>query len=365
MKIRKFAASALCVCSFLTPFTMVNANPNSSSLSAVQTQSTQMEELKQHFNKGEFSHIVDVLAPLEKKTPGQYNMFVSALMNIDLDDAEEAAEKYINEHSDNFKAYHMHASVMGAQASSSIFSALGYAKKAKKSLEKAVEIAPDNVEVYQALMQFHMMAPSIAGGDMDEAALLAQKITELDEEDGQFAFAKLYLEDDKEKEAKALFASLIENESTQIRARMELGSFYLFDEQYAASYDTLAPLADIQLAPVPKTNAEAWKSYQESKSTLMYGTYRLGQLAVESGEYTEAGISALEGYLKEYATTEIDTENLPTPNWAQLRLAELFLNANNIDEAQRVVNSLTDEDDERFTKVLKKIKKALKKRAAV
>jgi len=365
MKLRKIAASALCACTLLTPFSLVAANSNTSESSAVQTQSTQMEALKQRFNKGEFSHIVDVLEPLNNKTPGQYNMLISALMNIDLDDAEEAAENYINEHSNNFKAYHMHANVMGAQASSSIFSALGYAKKAKKSLEKATEIAPDNVEVYQALMQFHMMAPSIAGGDMDEAALLAQKITELDEVDGQFAFARLYLEDDKEKEAKALFASLIENESTQIRARMELGSFYLSDEQFAASYDTLAPLADIQLAPVPKADTEAWESYQESKSTLMYGTYRLGQLAVESGNYTDAGISALEGYLQEYASTDIDTENLPSPNWAQLRLAELLLNANNIDEAQRVVNSLAAENDERFAKILKKIKKALKKRAAV
>ena len=355
---------AACVCALLTPFSYVAAESHDDSpTNAVESNNEEML-LKGYFKQGEFSRIVDTLAPIKSKTPQQYSMLVSSLMNIDLDDAEEAAEQFIDAHSDNYKAYHMHASVMGAQASSSIFSALGYAKKAKESLETAVNIAPDNIEVYQALMQFHMMAPSIAGGDMEEAALLAQKISDLNEVDGQFAFARLYLQGDKQTEAKALYASLIENDNTQIRARMELGSFYLSEEEYAASYDVLAPLAVLKLPSVSKSSDEAWESYQENKSTLMYGQYRIGHLAVESGDYTKAGIDALEGYLTEYAVADIDTEGLPSINWAQLRLAELYLNADKIDEAQRVVNELGEESDKRFVKILKKIKKTIKKRAA-
>lgn len=363
MNYRKLLVAA-CACALITPSSYVMAESHDdSAVTAVEPSSEEML-LKNYFKQGEFSRVVEALEPVKSKTPQQYNMLVSSLMNIDLDDAEEAAEQFIEAHSDNYKAYHMHASVMGAQASSSIFSALGYAKKAKASLETAIEIAPDNIEVYQALMQFHMVAPSIAGGDMDEAALLAQKISEINEVDGQFAFARLYLQDDKEQEAKALFDSLIENKDTQIRARMELGSFYLSEEQFTASFNTLAPLANVELERVSKDNAEEWDSYQENKSTLMYGRYRLGLLAVNSGTYTEEGINALEGYLQEYASTDIDTENLPTPNWAQLRLAELYLNANAIEDANRVVSALSVQKDERFAKILKKIKKALKKRAA-
>ena len=365
MKISNLAATALCTVSFLTPASSPYAYANEDERAAIENTTAQDEALKQSFERGEFSKIVETLQPLKNKTPKQYNMLISALMNTDLDEAEEAAEDFIHVHGNNFKAYHMHASVMGAQASSSIFSALGYAKKAKKSLEKAVEIAPDNIAVYQALMQFHLMAPSIAGGDMDEAVKLTQKIAELDATEGQFALARVYLEDGKETEAKAVFEKLIEDEATQIRGRVELGSFYLGDKQYASSYDILTPLADVEIAEVEKKESEAWEAYQEAKSNLLYGKYRLGQVAVESGKYTTVGINALEGYLEDYATTNIDRKSLPSTKWAQLRLAELYLNANRIDEAQRMVNLLDGEHDERFSKILKKINKGIKKRAAV
>ena len=365
MKISNLAATALCAVSFLTPASSLYAYANEIERAAIENTTAQDEALKQSFERGEFSKIVETLQPLKNKTPKQYNMLISALMNTDLDEAEEAAKDFIHVHGNNFKAYHMHASVMGAQASSSIFSALGYAKKAKKSLEKAVEIAPDNIAVYQALMQFHLMAPSIAGGDMDEAVKLTQKIAELDATEGQFALARVYLEDGKETEAKAVFEKLIEDKATQIRGRVELGSFYLGDKQYASSYDILTPLADVEIAEVEKKESEAWEAYQEAKSNLLYGKYRLGQVAVESGKYTTVGINALEGYLEDYATTNIDRKSLPSTKWAQLRLAELYLNANRIDEAQRMVNLLDGEHDERFSKILKKINKAIKKRAAV
>lgn len=365
MKISNLAATVLCAVTFLTPVSSLNAYANESERAAIENTAAQDEALKQSFERDEFSKVIETLKPLKNKTPKQYNMLISALMNTDLDEAEEAAEDFIHVHSNDFKAYHMHASVMGAQASSSIFSALSYAKKAKKSLEKAVEIAPDNIAVYQALMQFHLMAPSIAGGDIDEAVKLTQKISELDIKEGQFALARVYLEDGKEAEAKALFAKLIEDETTQIRGRVELGSFYLGDKQYASSYEILTPLVDVELAEVEKKGSEAWEAYQKTKSNLLYGKYRLGQVAVESGEYTNVGINALEGYLEDYATTNIDTESLPSTKWAQLRLAELYLNADRIDEAQRMVNLLESEHDERFSKILKKINKAIKKRAAV
>lgn len=362
---RKSTVSALYACSILLMPSAAITQSYAATQSVVTASADEVARLKAYFKQGDFNYVVESLEAVEGKSPEQHNMLISAQMNIDLDDAEEAAEQFIQDYSDNYKAYHTHASVMGAQASSSIFSALGYAKKAKKSLEKAVEIAPEEVAVYQALMQFHLMAPSIAGGDMDEATTLAQTISKLDATEGQFALAKVYLEKDKQAEAEVIFASLIEDDSTHIRARVELGSFYLSDEQYAASYDTLLPLSDTDVDAVSKANNAAWDTYQERKANLMYGKYRLGQVAVESGEYTASGINALKSYLEDYQVATIDTEGLPTANWAQLRLAELLLNADKVNEAQNVVEAIKEEQDERFAKTLKKIKKALKKRAAV
>ncbi|WP_334014509.1 hypothetical protein [Alteromonas sp. S167] len=106
-------------CALLTPFSYVEAESHDDNpINAVESNKEEML-LKRYFKQGEFSRIVDTLAPIKSKTPQQYSMLVSSLMNIDLDDAEEAAEQFIDAHSDNYKAYHMHASVMGAQASSS------------------------------------------------------------------------------------------------------------------------------------------------------------------------------------------------------------------------------------------------------
>ena len=362
---RKSTVSALCACSILLMPAAAITQSHAAAQDVATANADEVARLKTYFKQGDFKYVVESLEAVKGKSPEQHNMLISALMNIDLDDAEEAAEQFIQDYSDNYKAYHTHASVMGAQASSSIFSALGYAKKAKESLEKAVEIAPEEVAVYQALMQFHLMAPSIAGGDMDEAMTLAQTISKLDATEGRFALAKVYLEKDNQAEAEAIFASLIEDDSTQIRARVELGSFYLGNEQYAASYDTLLPLSDTDVAAVSKADTEAWDTYQKRKASLMYGKYRLGQVAVESGEYTTSGINALKSYLEDYQIATIDTEGLPTANWAQLRLAELLLNADKVNEAQNLVEAIKEEKDERFAKTLKKIKKALKKRAAV
>ncbi|GFD70310.1 lipopolysaccharide assembly protein LapB [Alteromonas sp. KUL106] len=361
---RKLTVSVLCLCSLIILPSTIVAQSLAKDQSSVPGSVGDIEVLQTYFKQGDFKYVVETLESIKEKSPEQHNMLISALMNIDLDDAEEAADQFIQYYSNNYKAYHTHASVMGAQASSSIFSALSYAKKAKESLEKAVEIAPDEVAVYQALMQFHLMAPSIAGGDTDEAMRLAQTISKLDPAEGQFALANVYLNEDKQAEAEAIFASLIKDNNTQIRARVELGSFYLGNEQYAASYNTLLPLSETDLAPVAKTDGEEWDTYQKRKASLMYGKYRLGQVAVESGEYTDLGITTLKSYLKDYETATIDTDGLPTAKWAQLRLAELLLNANNLSEAQEVVEAIKEDKDERFSKTLKKIKKALKKRAA-
>ena len=62
-----------------------------------------VETLKNYFKKEDFNYIVETLEAVESKSPEQHNMLISALMNIDLDDAEEAAEQFIEDYSDNYK----------------------------------------------------------------------------------------------------------------------------------------------------------------------------------------------------------------------------------------------------------------------
>ena len=50
-------------------------------------------------------------------------------------------------------------------------------------------------------------------------------------------------------------------------------------------------------------------------------------------------------------------------NWAHLRLAELRLNANDVEQAKNALASIQGEEDKRFAKILKGLKKQLNKKA--
>ena len=309
------------------------------------------------FKEGKYEQIIETLEDEKNKSPERYFTYISALMKTDLDDAEGAAEDLLVAYPDNYRVYLMHASVMGAQAGESIFSALGYAKKARKSLEKATEVAPDEIQTYQALFQYHLFVPSIAGGDMDTAKSLVEKIAALDSNEGLFAEAKYLLADGKKEQGIVILQSLAEKPETQVEARYVLGDRYMSDEAYQLAVETLQPLMSIELEAVSEEDESAWETYSDNRYNQLYGFYRLGQSAVLSGEFTELGIQALETYLTEFPGTSINTEGLPSLNWANLRLAELYLNAKNKDQARLALQRIEGKEDDHFGKLLKGLKK--------
>ena len=322
-----------------------------------------LASLQERFSDGDYTFVIDALEDKNAKTTEEYNLLISALMNEDLDDAEEVAEQFVEEYNNDYRAYHMYASVMGAQASSSIFSALGYAEKAKASLEKAVTIAPEKVEVYQALMQFHIAAPSIAGGDTEEAKKLVDKIAEIDATEGLFSKAYFLMSEGEKEKAVDIYKTLAESQNEQARALSDLGNHYLQDEDYKSAFDTLMPFMTMNIAEVNDKTSSDWEAYERDVFNVLYGQYRLGLAAVKSGEQTQVGIRALMQYLEAVKTTNIDTADLPSTNWANLRLAELLLNDNQLAEANETLMSINSSNSERFNKILKGVKKSLKKRA--
>ena len=326
-----------------------------------QTESSD-EQLKRLLQAGNFQSVINQLDDIPNKTRTQFNLLISAQMNVDLDDAEASADDFIQAYSNDYRAYHMHANVMGAQASSSIFSAIGYAKKAKKSLETAVTIAPKEPAVYQALMQFHVMAPSIAGGDMEEAKKLVEKIAQLDETEGAFARASYLAADDNQAQATNILAELANQPENRIRALYELGNLHINNEQYKEAFEALSSLPSAQVPAAEESDEKAWNAYSTNKFSQLHGSYRIGWLAVKTNQYTESGINALTHYLSEIDATDIDTQQLPSKNWANLRLAELFINEGNIPMAQQVIARIEDDSDKRLLKILKQLKKQLKKR---
>lgn len=98
------------------------------------------------------------------------------------DEAEDHAKKAVELDGDNAENLMLLGHIMGIKArDGSKLSAIGRAKTAKGSYEKAVKLEPDNLQARIWLVNFHRNAPGFAGGDKDEARRQAEAIAGIDQ----------------------------------------------------------------------------------------------------------------------------------------------------------------------------------------
>ncbi|HWG50477.1 MAG TPA: tetratricopeptide repeat protein [Candidatus Acidoferrales bacterium] len=71
------------------------------------------------------------------------------------------------------------------------FEKIGMAKTIRKEAERAVAADPRNLDALESLMEFHIEAPGMVGGDKDKARELSMRIAELDSVRGNFARAAI------------------------------------------------------------------------------------------------------------------------------------------------------------------------------
>jgi tetratricopeptide (TPR) repeat protein len=74
---------------------------------------------------------------------------------------------------------------------SSFLTAPGYATKARKSFERAVELDPTNLEALSDLFEYYLEAPGILGGGLEKAEALAARFAKLDSAEYHWALARL------------------------------------------------------------------------------------------------------------------------------------------------------------------------------
>lgn len=143
---------------------------------------------------------------------------------------------------------------------SSPFTAMGNASKARQYFEKAVQLDPRNVEALNDLFEYYLEAPGFLGGGIDKAAALAEKVKALDPVEGHWTQAKLA---EKRKEFSSAEASLrraAELAPQQVGRILDLGKFFSKQGRFDESDQQFKQAA--QMAPNdPKvlfTTAETW-----------------------------------------------------------------------------------------------------------
>ncbi len=202
-------------------------------------------------------------------------------------------------------AHYLAGAVLASQIDSvSIFSKLSYAKRMKAAFERAADLDADSAEAREALCEFYLRAPGIAGGSVHKARVLALELTQIDEVRGLLQQAQIAAHEDQDPAPlyrRAIAAARTREERT--RAQTAYGAALLRANKpadAAAQYRALAAalpaearpralLAEALLAGGDVDGAlAAARSAVEIDGAVAAGHFALAEALLRKGDQTGA-----------------------------------------------------------------------------
>lgn len=183
-------------------------------------------------------------APVQLLSLGRMNDAISALSNrgdaesFNLlsrayyamecwDDAVKWGERAVAERPQD-ASYHLWlARAYGRKAGDAKpLAAAGLARKAKNEFERAVQLAPANVEARSDLSQYYTQAPAIMGGGLNKARDQAAQVGKYDTAEAHSILAQVAAKEKRYDEAEAQFHSAIEAARNPANYWLQLADFY-------------------------------------------------------------------------------------------------------------------------------------------
>jgi tetratricopeptide (TPR) repeat protein len=156
-----------------------------------------MDQAVALFEKRQYAEAAGLLAGVVAAEPGNaraHAYYGLALANSkgDLDGAVAHLEKATSLEPGSSRYQVWLGSAYSSKAGTSgLFKAASLAGKAKAAFEKAVALDPSSVEAHQALLQYYLFAPGVAGGSVGKARAEAAAIGALDAHRGHLATARI------------------------------------------------------------------------------------------------------------------------------------------------------------------------------
>jgi len=168
----------------------------------------------------------------------------------DLEAALSLAEKACELAPRNAEHRYLLAGIYGQQAQkASVFGKLGFARRFQREAEAAIELDPGQVEARMGLIEFHLQAPGIAGGDKQEARRLAAEIGQIDPASGYLAQIRIARREERDAEVPGLYQKLAAVQSPSYSTLLSLASYYGADEQKQYERATSLALEARELDP--------------------------------------------------------------------------------------------------------------------
>ena len=217
-------------------------------------------------------------------------------------------------------------------ANVSMFSAGRFAGVVRKSFGRALELDPEYGPAYEGLIGFHLQAPGIVGGSKKRAEELARSFAQFAPLEGQLALANVYRQTDRDDDALQALRDLTDSLPDEPRAWFQFGMLVQAQEDYATAHNAFVRATEAGDEDAP-----------DDRTVRLSALYQVGRTAVFSNAEREAGIAALDGYIK--AETSPD---MPGKDWAHYRRGLLLKAEERLEAAQRdfaTAGELTDDED--------------------
>jgi tetratricopeptide (TPR) repeat protein len=224
----------------------------------------------------------------------------------------------------------------------SIFSAYSLADRFLEAANKAVELAPESLLAHEGLLKFYIFAPGIAGGSIKKAKQRVELISEFDSNAGTFALGRIYEYNKEYEKAEKYYRKALEIEPGRLKYNVELAFLLRKMERNIEAGEIFGRINQLKISG-PFEHIQVWKAL-----------YETGRAAAFSRKNLEQGQQAIEQYLQR----NISHYTLTPNDWAEFRLATIYLNQGKTKQAKELMKRLLTEEPESDLK--KQINKSLK-----
>lgn len=159
-------------------------------------------------------------------------------------------------------------------------SQLSLGRKIRATLERTLQADPGHLDARYALLQFHLRAPGVAGGDEKKARPLAAELARLDPVRGHEAMADIYLHENNEAAAERELRAAVARGTDRLTVYNSLAGLLARKGQYEAAM-------------------EVYETLLRARPDRVVALYHIGRLAAEGGVRLDHGEEALRRYLRE------------------------------------------------------------------
>jgi len=146
----------------------------------------------------------------------------------DFDGGLQLAEQAVALDDNNANAHCMVAEGVGNKIESAgIFSKMGMGKRIRNEAERAVALDPKNVQCLDTLIEFHLGAPGIVGGDKNKVPDLLQKMIAADPVQGHMKEVELALKDKQREKIEPAYKAILAEAPHEYRTFVLVGGYYM------------------------------------------------------------------------------------------------------------------------------------------